>query len=430
MNRVTGTYDVYGKYSKEFRILEDKLFKIAKLYNYDYIKTPIIEKSSLYHRENNNTTDNVEKHTYDFKDLSGEEITLRPEINSGIARTIIDNNLYNNNPLKYYYYGDVFRYDKPQKDRYREFTQFGFEVIGSNQIIVDTDIIKLAHDIYKGLGVNDITLTINSLGNINDINNYRTELINYFSKYIDDMCDECKKRIINNPLRILDCKNKKDQEIINNAPKLIDVMSKESRNRFERIQQLLHDRNVQFVVDDRFIRGIDYQNDTIFEITSNDKSLGSNNNLCGGGRYDNLYSHLFKRDIPAIGFDFGLERLIKVINSQNKELFDEEPIDIYFICFTEEDFIYCSKICDYLRGCGLRVEYCIKDCSYKKQLKHADKYNPLYTAFIGENERKNNLIDIRDNSNNDRKVLNINDIIKIVNTKNNERQKVKKYGSK
>lgn len=429
MRKIKGTYDIVGDYSRQFRLLEDELFKLAELYNYEYIRTPIIEKSSLYHRENNNTPDTVNKNTYDFRDLSGEEITLRPEMNSGIARAVIENNIYNGNPLKLYYYGDVFRYDKPQKNRYREFTQFGFEVIGSNEVITDAEVLALAYNIYKYLNINDIELRINSLGSIDDIKKYRQQLIDYFSKYKDCMCDDCKRRLITNPLRILDCKNECDKEIIMNAPTLAQNISKESKERFKRLKEILQDRNIPFTEDNQFIRGIDYQNDTIFEIISHDNNLGSNNELSGGGRYNNLYKHLFDKDIPAIGFDFGLERLIAIINSQNPSFFADDELDIYFICFTEEDKVFCSKVCDFLRENGIRVDYSLKDCSYKKQLKHADNYNPRFTAFIGERERERGLISVRDNANNTRQELDPIGLIQLA-TQAKDRNKVKKYDSK
>ena len=430
MKKITGTYDIVGETSNKIRKLEDELYKIANLYNYEYIKTPIIEKSSLYHRDKNNTPDIVNKNTYDFKDLSGEEITLRPEINSGIARAVTENKLYNGNPLKYYYYGDVFRYDKPQKNRYREFTQFGFEIIGNNDIKSDAEIISLAHNIYKYLKVYDIELRINSIGSIEDIMLYRRQLIDYFTRYKEEMCNDCKNRLITNPLRILDCKDKHDKEIINNAPLISNIISKESKERFDKLQELLQYREIPFTIDEHFIRGIDYQNDTIFEIISHDKNLGSNNELSGGGRYNNLYNHLFNKDVPAIGFDFGLERLLTVINSQNPSFFEKNKLDVYFICISEEDTIYCSKICDFLRENGIKVDYSLKNCSYKKQLKNGDKYNPKFTAFIGEKERKTGIIDIRNNEDNTRQELNPIDIISLVSTNKTERNKVKEYGSK
>lgn len=249
----------------------------------------------LYHRKNNNTEDNVNKHTYDFYDLSGKQITLRPECNSGIARMILENKLYTNLPYKFYYYGNVFRYDKPQKDRYREFTQFGFENIGSNNPIVDADMISLAYSIYQNAGIKNIILKLNSIGSVEDIKKYRNLIVEYFSKYIDTMCEDCKRRLIENPIRIFDCNNKKDQEIILNSPKFTDVISKESLLAFEQVLKLLDKRNIPYNVDRNFIRGIDYQNDTIFEIIDSNKKELSQNSLCGGGRYNNLYKYLINK---------------------------------------------------------------------------------------------------------------------------------------
>lgn len=432
MKKVTGTYDIFGKYGEEFRQLEDYLYDIARLYNFQYIKTPIIENSSLYHRDKSNTTDKVNKHTYDFQDLSGKSITLRPEVNSGIVRAVTENHLENNLPLKLYYYGDVFRYDKPQKDRYREFTQFGFEFIGNKDPMVDAEMLSLAYDIYKRLGIYNITLKLNSLGSLDDINRYRLKLIDYFSKYINEMCDDCKNRLLNNPMRILSCKKEHDHQIIQNAPKLLEYISKESKERFENVIKLLQERNIPFVVDNDFVRGIDYQNDTIFEIVNNDGCLGNQNGLCGGGRYDNLYRHLANKNIPAFGFDFGLERMITSLKFQNPAYFNENSIDIYFVCFSQEDISYCYKICDILRKNGIRVEYDLNNHSYKTQLKQADKFKPKFTGFIGEEERNFGKINVRNNTDGSKYRLDVEEIISIITNcmGEKERVKVKKYGSK
>jgi len=404
MKKVTGTYDLYGSYANEFRNIENILYSISELYNFEYIKTPIIEKSSLYHRKYNNTKDNFSKHTYDFKDLSGKEITLRPEFNSGIARALFENNLDKELPKKFYYYGDVFRYDKPQKGRYREFTQFGYEIIGSKSVFADVEMLSLAYNIYKRLGINNIALKLNSLGSVDDIKKYREKLVEYFEKYISCMCDDCKKRFINNPLRILDCKNEKDQSIISYAPKLLDYITKDSLMRFEKILKCLDNRNIPYKVDRNFVRGIDYQNDTIFEIINNNHDFGTQNDLCGGGRYDNLYKHLANREISAFGFDFGLERLITSIKLENHNFFAEKHIDL-FIINLDDNFEYCFALADRLRKEGIVVEYDIVNNSFKSQLEYSDRFNAMYTAFVGNNEINDNIISLRDNISNDKIIL-------------------------
>lgn len=397
MKKILGTYDIIGEYAKEFRLLEKFLYGISEMYNFEYIKVPIIEETSLYHRDKNNTDDTVLKKTYTFNDLSGKSITLRPECNSGILRSVIENKLYTQLPRKFYYYGDVFRYDRPQKDRYREFTQFGYELIGSNSPIADAEMLSLAYNIYNLLGVNDITLRLNSLGNPDDINKYRETLVSYFGKYINSMCEDCKKRFKNNPLRILDCKDEKDKDVIKNAPSILDCMSIEKLKRFKLVLQYLDVRNIPYTVDGKFVRGIDYQNDTIFEILNNDKVLGSQNNLCGGGRYDNLYKYLANKNIAVFGFDFGLERLITSIKSQNPGFFQKNSIDV-FVVNIGNDMVYCFELVDYLRQNGIVVEYDWSNNSFKSQLKYSDRFHPKYTIFVGEDEINNNTLTIRNNS--------------------------------
>lgn len=424
MKKILGTYDLIDDYAKQFRELENFLHEISELYNFEYIKTPIIEETELFHRENNNTQDVVNKHTYTFNDLSGKSITLRPECNSGVVRAVIENKLYNNLPRKMYYYGDVFRYDKPQKGRYREFSQFGYELIGSKEPIADAQMITLAHNIFESLGIKNIELLINSLGSTNDINKYREKLIEYFSKYIDSMCFDCKRRLIENPLRILNCNNEYDKAIINSAPKLLDSISKESLIRFEKVLKYLDLQKIPYIVDNKFVRGIDYQNDTIFEFINTDIISTVQNSLCSGGRYDNLYYYLSNKDIPAFGFDFGLERMISSINNQNPTFFTEKDIDLFIINFSEEDLELCFKLCEKFRKNGLSVDYCLNNRSFKSQLKYSDKYNPKFTLFIGEDERNTNKLTIRDNEKNLNLKLTEDEIIKYVISRK-EKQKVR-----
>ncbi len=424
MKRVTGTYDVYGDYGYEFRKLEDYLYELATLYNFEYIKTPILEESSLYHREKNNTNDFIAKHTYDFKDLSGKNMTLRPECNSGIVRAIMENKLYTELPKKYYYYGDVFRYDKPQKGRYREFTQFGFEIIGSENYIVDAEMMSLAYNIYRNLGVHNITLKLNSLGNSEDICKYRSQLIKYFSKYIDVMCDDCKRRFRENPLRILSCKNNDDRKIISNAPSSLDAMSIDSLQKFQNILKILDIKNVPYKVDKSFIRGIDYQNDMIFEIINNN-NLGSQNDLCGGGRYDNLYLYLTGKKIPAFGFDFGLERLITCIKSENSNFFDKKNIDL-FIVNIGENLIFCLQLEEILRKNGIVVDFDMNNRSFKSQLKYSDQFMPKYTLFIGDDEVKTGILKIRNNKTMENFNVNINELLNLFHHDEGKRKCLKK----
>lgn len=411
MKKITGTYDVFGQYGYEFRKLEDYLYNISNLYNFEYIKTPIIESYDLYHRNQSNTEDNVNKHTYDFHDLSGKQITLRPECNSGISRMILENKLYTQLPFKFYYYGDVFRYDKPQKNRYREFTQFGFENIGSNNPIIDADMISFAYDIYRNVGINNINLKLNSLGSIDDINNYRSIIIEYFSKYIDTMCNDCKRRLIENSMRIFDCKDKKDQEIISCCPKLVDIMSKEGLLRFEKVLKLLDVRKIPYKVDKNFIRGIDYQNDTIFEIIDSNKKDLSQNSLCGGGRYNNLYKYLINKDIPAFGFDFGIERFISSIKENDINFFEDNAIDLFIVMIDPLDIVEFELI-NILRKNNIIVEYDPREnSSTKSQLKFSDRYNARYTLFLGNNEILNNKLSVRNNETGEKEIIGLEDFI-------------------
>lgn len=235
------------------------------------------------------------------------------------------------------------------------------------------------------------------------------------------MCDDCKKRLITNPLRILDCKNDDDKDIIYGAPKLLDFMSIDSLKRFEKLLRYLDIRNIPYVVDQNFVRGIDYQNDTIFEILNNDENFGAQNNLCGGGRYDNLYKHLSGKEIPAFGFDFGLERLITSIKYQNPDFFSKRDIDLFLVNIGD-NIEYCFELIKELREKGIVVEYDFDNNSFKSQLKYSDRFNPKYTAFIGENEKNSDIITLRKNSCGEKFTINRDEIVNLFNT---EKRKVK-----
>ena len=285
-----GTYDVYGTSAKYFNYINGVFSTVAEYYNYKYIRTPLFESSDLFHRTVGETSDIVSKETYDFCDRGDRNVTLRPEGTAGVVRSYIENKMYGdaNQPIKLYYSGTMYRYERPQAGRYREFSQFGVEVLGSDSPMQDAEVISLAYRTLEELGIDDITVKINTLGDNESRNNYREALVKYLEPHINDLCPDCKERFKTNPLRILDCKADKDSDILKNAPSILEYLNEESNNRFKKVLEFLNHLDVDYEIDSSIVRGLDYYNHTVFELVTNMPELGNANTLGAGGRYNNL----------------------------------------------------------------------------------------------------------------------------------------------
>ena len=263
-----GTYDVYGDKSKKILYLENLIKNLMETYNYNYVRTPLFESSELFHRGVGETTDIVTKETYDFIDRGNRNMTLRPEGTAGVVRSFIENKMYAEvtQPVKCWYYGPMYRYERPQSGRFREFYQFGCEVFGSDNALIDAEIISIPVNFYRLLGLKGIKVNINSLGDRQSRENYRNALIEYFKPHIDDLCEDCKCRFEKNPLRILDCKIDGSKEIMANAPKTIDFLNEESRKHFEDVKKYLDSLEIDYEVNTNLVRGLDYYTHTVFEV--------------------------------------------------------------------------------------------------------------------------------------------------------------------
>ena len=303
-----GTYDLYGTQMKKWQYVSRVVDEIMDRYNYGLIRTPIFENTELFHRGVGDTTDIVSKETYDFVDRGERNMTLRPEGTAGVVRSYIENKMYGDatQPVKLYYNGTMYRYERPQSGRDRELTQFGVEVLGSSDPVMDAEVISVAVNIFKLLGLKGIKVKINSLGDTESRDNYRNALVEYFEPHISELCPDCNERLKKNPLRILDCKFDAENEIIKNAPVMLDYLNEESLNRFEDVQNYLDVLDIDYEVDPKIVRGLDYYCHTVFEIEATVKDFGSNNVLAGGGRYDTLVSNLGGPETPGIGFACGL----------------------------------------------------------------------------------------------------------------------------
>lgn len=403
-----GTIDLFGLEGKTYEYVLSYMSSFLNVYNYNYVKIPTFETSELYKRGVGESSDIVNKEMYDFLDKSDRSMTLRPEFTAGVVRMLLENKLYSKETNKFYYYGSAFRYERPQSGRYREFTQFGVEAFGIKNPYFDAEVISIAYKMLTDLGLKNLVVQINSLGDNSSREAYKNALREYFKPNIDNLCEDCKNRFNTNVLRILDCKVDKDNEILKNAPKTFDYLSEESKEYFNTLKTALNVLEVPFEESTSLVRGLDYYTDTVFEIVYKDSNLGNASVVCGGGRYDNLVNELGKINIPAIGFSIGVERLLLLLNEINVKPVDNK-IDIYVMNLGQDKYAY--EIVDMLRNSGFITETDYLNKSMKAQFKLVDDLNPDYVLIIGEDEAKGNYVTVKDNLTKENKKIEFDELI-------------------
>ncbi|MCS6809412.1 MAG: histidine--tRNA ligase [Bacteroidota bacterium] len=393
---VRGTKDILPSEISTWHSLEELLRRIAGQFGFQEIRTPIFEHTELFARGIGETTDIVGKEMYTFFDQSQTSLTLRPEATASIARAVLEHTLLEKNPLlRLWYMGPMFRQERPQKGRFRQFHQFDAELIGSSYPEADVEIIALAYTLLRSLGLSSFELHLNSLGSISSRMRYRAALQQYFRPHIAAMSDDSKQRIETNPLRILDSKHPDDTPFLRDAPQLIDYLDDESRNYFEHVQKLLTALEIPYIVDYHLVRGLDYYCHTAFEfITSR---LGAQNALGGGGRYDGLFEQLGGKHTPAIGFAFGIERLLLLLSEENKAVSKAQRTDVYIITLDDESRAIGMRLAQHLRSTSnFIVATDTLRRSLKAQMRDADRTQSRFVAIIGENERLNNTIILKE----------------------------------
>lgn len=403
-----GTYDIYGDLAKKRAYVNEVLATLCEKYNYGYIETPVFEASELFHRGVGETTDMVQKETYDFKDRGERDITLRPEGTAGVVRWFIENKLYGNmtDPVKVFYNMKMYRYERPQSGRNREFTQWGFECFGSDDVMSDAEVISLAYNAYRLLGLDDITIKINSLGDTESRNNYREALINYFRPQIDSLCEDCKERLEKNPLRILDCKVDADSDIIKNAPKTLDYLNEESASRFEKLKDMLDLMDINYEVDTKLVRGLDYYNHVVFEVVLKDSYA-----LGGGGRYNGLVETLGGPTTPGVGFAMGYDRTILAMEENGVNIPINDSIDVYVLYVSDTEKETACYLTQDLRLNGFIAETDSMNRSLKAQFKSVDRFNAKYLIVLNDEDLKSNKVTIKDNKTKEEESININDLV-------------------
>ena len=391
-----GTVDILSDNSGQWQQLEQLLRTICANYNVKEMRTPIFEHTELFTRAVGDTTDVVTKEMYTFEDKKGRSMTLRPEGTAGIARSYVENKLYAlpEKLQKYYYMGPMFRYERPQSGRQRQFHQFGVEMIGLESPYVDVEAMVLAVTVVEALGLQDITLHINSLGDEESRDAYREALKKHFEPVIKDLCYDCQQRYEKNPLRILDCKVDREHPFMNDAPHTIDYLSENAKAHFDKVCELLDDLEIEYVIDTNLVRGLDYYSHTVFEVISDDPKLGAGATVGGGGRYNTLISELGGPDVPGVGFAFGMERLLIANSDVDAE---EDGLDVYVMPLGNEARDLAMQIVTMLRANGFTCDMDQCDRGLKGQFKSADRFHAHFSMIIGEEEVKKEVVNMKCN---------------------------------
>ncbi|OJI23347.1 Histidine--tRNA ligase [Vibrio vulnificus] len=376
--------------------LEGAVKNVISAYGYNEMRMPIVEMTHLFSRAIGEVTDVVEKEMYTFEDRNGDSLTLRPEGTAGCVRAGIENGLLYNQEQRVWYMGPMFRHERPQKGRYRQFHQCGVEVFGLNGPDVDAELIMMTARLWRELGIDKhVRLELNSIGSLEARANYRTALIAFLEQHIDVLDEDCKRRMHTNPLRVLDTKNPDVQAILGDAPRLSDYLDTESTQHFAGLCELLDAAGIEYTVNERLVRGLDYYNRTVFEWIT--ESLGSQGTVCGGGRYDGLVEQLGGKATPAVGFAMGLERLVLML--ETLELTDvRRSVDVYVVTAGEGTMMAGMKLAEQVREAipGVRVMNHFGGGNFKKQFKRADKVGAVVALVLGENEVADNTVVLKD----------------------------------
>ncbi len=385
-----GTQDVLPSDSYKWQQIERSVLDTAAVFGFRELRIPTFEHTELFSRSVGDTTDVVQKEMYTFEDKGKRSITLRPEGTAGICRSVLERGLLNDAlPLKVCYLVSCFRYEKPQAGRLREFHQFGAEMFGSRLPVADAQVISLVNEIFLGLGIKNLKLKINSIGCPHCRANYHKALTEYFESKKDQLCETCLGRLLKNPMRILDCKSPVCSDIAKDAPVVIDYICDDCSEHFEGLKKHLEAMKIEYTIDPKIVRGLDYYTKTVFEFVSDE--IGAQGTVCGGGRYDGLIEMLGGQPTPALGFAMGLERLLLVMKAQGCEPPEPSGCDIYIASIGDEALLKACELAAELRREGFYAECDTMGRSIKAQMKYADKIKAAYTLVIGDDEIESNI---------------------------------------
>ena len=396
--RPKGTNDILPGESEKWQTIEQTARKLFDQYQFHEIRTPIFEHIEVISRSVGDTTDIVTKEMYDFHDKGDRHITLRPEGTAPIVRSFVENKLFgpeHQKPYKVYYMGPMFRYERPQKGRLRQFHQIGVEVFGSDNPATDVETMAMALQFFRELGIKDLRLVINSLGDQETRTAYRQALIDYLTPFKEQLSADSNRRLLENPLRVLDSKDEKDKAVVDGAPSILDYLSETAQKHFEAVTKMLDALNIAYEIDSNMVRGLDYYTHTIFEIMSDDPKMGAQSTICAGGRYNQLVAELGGPETAGFGFAMGFERLLMILEAQGITLAAQKPLNAYVVSLGEATNIEALQIVQSIRQAGFSAERDVMNRKAKAQFKTADKLNAQLVLTIGETELANGVVNVK-----------------------------------
>ncbi|MGO1478094.1 histidine--tRNA ligase [Senegalia sp. (in: firmicutes)] len=411
-----GTKDVLPNESYKWQYLEKVFREVCNNFGYKELRTPTFEHTELFERGVGETTDVVQKEMYTFLDKGDRSITLKAEGTAPAARSYIENKLYADpQPIKTFYITPIFRYERPQKGRLREHHQFGVEVYGSESPSIDAEVMSILDNLYKKLGIKGIELQINSIGCSKCRPNYDQALKEFLNEKLDDLCETCNSRFDTNPMRILDCKNDNCQKQLEDAPTMLDYLCDECNQHFDMVKAYLDNLEIEYIVNPRIVRGLDYYTKTAFEFISSE--IGAKSTVCGGGRYDGLVEQIGGPHTPAIGFGMGIERLLLTLENNNIELPKDDDLDIFIVTMDEKSKALAMKIIKDLREINISSDLDHLDRSVKAQFKYSNKLNSTYTIVIGNDEIENKSVKIKNMKTSEQEEISLENIVENIKKK-------------
>ncbi len=390
-----GTQDLLPAQTAAWNKVEDLIRQMCHVYGYSEIRTPVFEDTGVFKREND-SSDMVNKEMYTFSINNEDSLTLRPEGTAGVVRSFVEHKMFGapDLPAKLYYMGEMFRYERPQKGRYRQFNQFGIENIGAKSPYIDAECIALGYSIVKALGLSQIKVLINTLGDATSRKNYRETLLDYFKDSVSELCPDCKRRYEQNPLRLLDCKVDREHPVMQNVPSLSDSLTEESKQYFEKVLAALDHMGIPYEVDNRLVRGLDYYTDTVFEVVSTHPESGSQSAVFAGGRYDGLVQYFGGPEMSGVGFAMGLERLMLLAEAEGINLGGVPHDDVYVMALGNvEDAPL--QVATTLRAAGYRTSFNVTPRSLKAQFKSVDRSGAKVVVIVGESELAEGKVNVK-----------------------------------
>ena len=411
-----GTQDILPGQTEKWQKVEAVIRDLCHVYRYKEIRTPMFESTELFQRGVGDTTDIVQKEMYTFEDKGGRSLTLRPEGTASAVRAYVEHKMfgYPDQPVKLYYTGPMFRYERQQAGRYRQFVQFGVEAIGSADPAIDAEVMALAMDVYNSLGLTELKLVINSLGDKETRDAHRDALIKHFTPVVGELCSDCQSRLEKNPLRILDCKVDAKNPALASAPALTNYLTKSSAEYFDKVKGYLDVLGISYEVDPNLVRGLDYYNHTAFEIMITGDGFGSITTLCGGGRYNGLVEDIGGPESPGIGFAMSIERLLLALEAKGIELDTNDTLDLYIVAMDEEAKLKSVELASSFRAKGISTELDYANRKMKAQMKAADRANAKFVIVLGGNELEEQAVNVKNMETGDQEKVSFGNLVQYI----------------